>query len=84
MIQALNFTPQALAGIFLGTITKWNDLGIAYQPRATPWVSPSPVEERPERAQGIFIPSLSVSVKLSNERWACTLIAPPLQGGTNI
>jgi phosphate transport system substrate-binding protein len=22
---ALNFTPQALAGIFLGTITKWND-----------------------------------------------------------
>ncbi len=25
----LNFTPQALAGIFLGTITKWNDLEIA-------------------------------------------------------
>jgi phosphate transport system substrate-binding protein len=26
---ALNFTPQALAGIFLGTITKWNDPAIA-------------------------------------------------------
>ena len=25
VIQALNFTPQALAGIYLGTITKWND-----------------------------------------------------------
>ena len=27
--QALNFTPQALAGIYLGTITKWNDPEIA-------------------------------------------------------
>jgi phosphate transport system substrate-binding protein len=27
--QALNFTPDALAGIFLGTITKWNDPAIA-------------------------------------------------------
>ena len=26
---ALNFTPDALAGIFLGRITKWNDPGIA-------------------------------------------------------
>src|ERR1700756_2928664 len=26
---ALNFTPEALAGIFLGEITKWNDPGIA-------------------------------------------------------
>ena len=25
----LNFTPEALAGIFLGTITKWNDPAIA-------------------------------------------------------
>jgi len=25
VIQELNFTPQALAGIYLGTITKWND-----------------------------------------------------------
>ena len=29
VIQELNFTPQALAGIFLGTITKWNDPEIA-------------------------------------------------------
>ena len=29
VIQALNFTPQALAGIYLGTITKWNDPEIA-------------------------------------------------------
>jgi len=29
VIQALNFTPRALAGIFLGTITKWNDPEIA-------------------------------------------------------
>ena len=29
VIQALNFTPQALAGIFLGAITKWNDPEIA-------------------------------------------------------
>jgi phosphate transport system substrate-binding protein len=29
VIQALNFTPQALAGIYLGTITKWNDPAIA-------------------------------------------------------
>lgn len=29
VIQALNFTPQALAGIYLGTITKWNDPQIA-------------------------------------------------------
>jgi phosphate transport system substrate-binding protein len=27
--EALNFTPQALAGIFLGNITKWNDPAIA-------------------------------------------------------
>jgi phosphate transport system substrate-binding protein len=27
--QPLNFTPAALAGIFLGTITKWNDPAIA-------------------------------------------------------
>ncbi|MBV8549755.1 MAG: phosphate ABC transporter substrate-binding protein PstS [Acidobacteriaceae bacterium] len=27
--QQLNFTPQALAGIYLGTITKWNDKEIA-------------------------------------------------------
>src|ERR1700680_2578490 len=25
---SLNFTPEALAGIFLGKITKWNDTGI--------------------------------------------------------
>jgi phosphate transport system substrate-binding protein len=25
----LNFTPEALAGVFLGTITKWNDPAIA-------------------------------------------------------
>ena len=29
VIQALNFTPQALAGIYLRTITKWNDPEIA-------------------------------------------------------
>jgi phosphate transport system substrate-binding protein len=29
VIQQLNFTPQALAGIYLGTITKWNDPEIA-------------------------------------------------------
>jgi phosphate transport system substrate-binding protein len=29
VIEALNFTPQALAGIYLGTITKWNDPEIA-------------------------------------------------------
>ena len=29
VIQALNFTPEALAGIYLGTITKWNDPAIA-------------------------------------------------------
>lgn len=29
VIQALNFTPRALAGIYLGTITKWNDPEIA-------------------------------------------------------
>lgn len=29
VIQALNFTPHALAGIYLGTITKWNDPEIA-------------------------------------------------------
>ena len=29
VIQALNFTPQALAGIYLGTITKWNNPEIA-------------------------------------------------------
>jgi len=29
VIQELNFTPQALAGIFLGTITRWNDPEIA-------------------------------------------------------
>jgi phosphate transport system substrate-binding protein len=29
VIQALNFTPQALVGIYLGTITKWNDPEIA-------------------------------------------------------
>ncbi len=28
VIQALNFTSQALAGIYLGTITKWNDPAI--------------------------------------------------------
>jgi len=27
--QELDFTPEALAGIFLGTITKWNDAAIA-------------------------------------------------------
>ncbi|MBV8068694.1 MAG: phosphate ABC transporter substrate-binding protein PstS [Acidobacteriaceae bacterium] len=27
--EALNFTPEALAGIYLGTITKWNDKAIA-------------------------------------------------------
>ena len=27
--RALNFTPEALAGIFLGKITKWNDPAIA-------------------------------------------------------
>lgn len=27
--QQLNFTPEALAGIFLGTVTKWNDGAIA-------------------------------------------------------
>jgi phosphate transport system substrate-binding protein len=27
--QSLNFTPEALAGIYLGTITKWNDKAIA-------------------------------------------------------
>lgn len=27
--QALNFTPEALAGIFLGKVTKWNDPAIA-------------------------------------------------------
>jgi phosphate transport system substrate-binding protein len=29
VIQELNFTPHALAGIYLGTITKWNDPEIA-------------------------------------------------------
>jgi phosphate transport system substrate-binding protein len=29
VIQELNFTPQALVGIYLGTITKWNDPAIA-------------------------------------------------------
>ncbi len=29
VIQELNFTPQALAGIYLGTITKWDDPQIA-------------------------------------------------------
>jgi phosphate transport system substrate-binding protein len=29
VIKALNFTPQALAGIYLGSITKWNDPEIA-------------------------------------------------------
>jgi phosphate transport system substrate-binding protein len=29
VIQELNFTPEALAGIYLGTITKWNDPQIA-------------------------------------------------------
>jgi phosphate transport system substrate-binding protein len=29
VIQELNFTPAALAGIYLGTITKWNDPQIA-------------------------------------------------------
>jgi phosphate transport system substrate-binding protein len=29
LTQELNFTPQALAGIYLGTITKWNDPEIA-------------------------------------------------------
>lgn len=29
IIEELNFTPQALAGIFLGKITKWNDPEIA-------------------------------------------------------
>jgi phosphate transport system substrate-binding protein len=33
--QELKFTPEALAGIFLGTITKWNDTEIA---RANPGV----------------------------------------------
>jgi len=33
IIQELNFTPQALAGIYLGTITKWDDPQIA---RANP------------------------------------------------
>ena len=28
-VNALNFTPEALAGIFLGKITKWNDPAIA-------------------------------------------------------
>ncbi len=36
VIQELNFTPQALAGIYLGTITKWNDPQIG---RANPDVS---------------------------------------------
>jgi phosphate transport system substrate-binding protein len=36
-VQAdLNFTPQALAGVFLGTITKWNDPEIA---KANPGVN---------------------------------------------
>ena len=30
----LNFTPEALAGIFLGRITKWNDPAIAGPTRA--------------------------------------------------
>jgi phosphate transport system substrate-binding protein len=34
--QALNFTPQALAGIYLGRITKWNDGEIA---KANPGVN---------------------------------------------
>jgi phosphate transport system substrate-binding protein len=34
--QELKFTPQALAGIYLGTITKWDDLQIA---KANPGVS---------------------------------------------
>ena len=34
--QDLNFTPRALAGIFLGTITKWNDPEIA---KANPHVA---------------------------------------------
>ena len=34
--QELKFTPEALAGIFLGTITKWNDPAIA---RANPGVA---------------------------------------------
>jgi phosphate transport system substrate-binding protein len=29
LIQPLNFTPQALSGIYLGTITQWNDPAIA-------------------------------------------------------
>ena len=29
MNEALNFTPEALAGIYLGKITKWNDPAIA-------------------------------------------------------
>jgi phosphate transport system substrate-binding protein len=36
VIQELNFTPQALAGIYLGTITKWDDPQIA---KANPQVS---------------------------------------------
>ncbi|HVN90249.1 MAG TPA: phosphate ABC transporter substrate-binding protein PstS [Candidatus Binataceae bacterium] len=38
---ALNFTPQALAGIFLGTITKWNDPQIA---------KPNPTVSLPDKA----------------------------------
>jgi phosphate transport system substrate-binding protein len=34
--QELKFTPEALAGIFLGTITKWNDTAIS---RANPGVN---------------------------------------------
>jgi phosphate transport system substrate-binding protein len=36
VIQELDFTPEALAGIYLGTITKWNDPQIA---KANPHVS---------------------------------------------
>ena len=36
VIQELNFTPQALAGIYLGTITQWDDPEIA---KANPKVS---------------------------------------------
>ncbi len=36
VIQVLNFTPQALAGIYLGNITKWDDPEIA---KANPQVS---------------------------------------------
>ncbi len=36
VIQELNYTPQALAGIYLGTITKWDDPEIA---KANPKVS---------------------------------------------